>query len=78
MIGVSFKYKIYLRNKIIDPENKLSSFSKRPTFSDFFPMEVQNMPEKEIKYRKRANLALVIFYASIIFEFLIVYFLKKM
>jgi len=77
MIVASFRYKIYLRNKIDDPDNKRSAFDKRITFIDFFPLQVNNVPGNEVDQRRKANIALIIFYSSIILEFVTVYFIQR-
>ena len=76
-IVVSFNYKIYLRNKIDDPDNKKSAFNKRITFIDFFPLQTKNAPENEIDHRRKANIALIVFYSSIILEFITVYIIQR-
>jgi hypothetical protein len=62
---ISIRYKISMRIKITNPNSKYS-FSNLPSITDLFPMAIKYKPLSEIKIRKKANTALVIFYLCFI------------
>ena len=74
---ISIRFKIYLRVKITNPDKKLIWPWDRPNFTDFFPMSIKYRPPNEIRNRKIANVALVIFYLSILGCFMVTYLIRK-
>jgi hypothetical protein len=74
---ISIRYKIYLRKKITNPENKPFNFSDRPNLTDLLPMYTRFKPQAELKYRRAANIALGIFYLSLLIGAILIYFIRK-
>ena len=74
---ISIHFKIYLRVKITNPDKKLIWPWDRPNFTDFFPMRIKYRPPNEIRNRKIANVALGIFYLSILGCFIVTYLIRK-
>ena len=74
---IAIHYKIYLRVKITDPEKKNSSFQNRAVLTDLFPMRIRFCPFGEIKTRKRANIALGIFYLFAVLSLIVSFIIKK-
>ena len=65
----SFFCKIYLQMRIRHPEKKISFFSifiRFYTLADLLPMRLKLTDTKERALRKKANIALAVFYSSFI------------
>ena len=77
LIGIaltSFFYKIYLQIIITAPEKKASFFSIFLRFygiPDFLPLSMKSHDVKENRTRRKANIALMIFYLSFILIILV-------
>ena len=75
VIGLgSFAYKIYLQLIIKDPDKKGSLFrfaTQIVIITYFLPMSIKYKSPEETNLRKRANIALAIFYISLGCEFLL-------
>lgn len=74
LAGVSFFYKIYLQCKLKDPNRRASIFSvmfRFYTLLDFLPLRRKSNNIEENELRSRANVSLMVFYASIVLGLII-------
>jgi hypothetical protein len=72
--GISFFYKIYLQSKLRNENRKSTIFSvmlRTYTILDFLPLRKGVRTPEEMAIRKKANISLIVFYASILLGLII-------
>lgn len=69
LAGISFFYKVYLQGKLRDANRKatISSVMLRVyTIMDFLPLRKKGNSLEETIIRRKANISLIVFYASVL------------